>query len=273
MTSFDIVRLLEARHYKDIFVPECKNGPTWYGSHLRFDALAMNRSWANARVIIYEIKVSRSDFLADQKWTIYLEYCDEFYFVCPFAMIDPSEVGADAGLLWASKTGTKLFIKKKASPRIHQMTEWESMFRYILMSRARITDEFQKENKTEYWKRWLAETEEERELGWNVSKKIREELERRVKETANKNRHLSDENERLLEVKEAISKLGYTLADVPRWRIEETIERRIQEIKTGIPSNFRHWLEKTTTTLVNLAKSLEPPKTEDNLQNEPEAGK
>ncbi|GAG12604.1 unnamed protein product, partial [marine sediment metagenome] len=34
----EIVELLAAKHWKDIFIPECKDGPSWGGRPLRLDA-------------------------------------------------------------------------------------------------------------------------------------------------------------------------------------------------------------------------------------------
>lgn len=45
-------------------------------------------------VTIVEVKVSRADLLADQKWTDYLDYCDRFYWAIPDTL--------DAGLLTRS---------------------------------------------------------------------------------------------------------------------------------------------------------------------------
>ncbi len=43
----------------------------------RVDILGLN---AKGKLIVVEVKSSVADFKADNKWTEYLEYCDEFYF-------------------------------------------------------------------------------------------------------------------------------------------------------------------------------------------------
>ena len=88
ITANKIQSLLAVKHSKDIFVPECKDGPTHTADHLRMDAWVMKRSWVRPLSIGYEIKISRQDFLNDQKWHSYLNYCNEFYFVCPAGLID-----------------------------------------------------------------------------------------------------------------------------------------------------------------------------------------
>lgn len=134
MNSRDIIQLLKNRHREDVFVPECKNGSTHFGHHIRLDAWAMRKSWANAATFGYEIKVSRKDFLSDDKWTGYLDYCDMFYFVCPHGMIQPEELSESAGLLWVFKQGSGLRLKKKAPHR--SVVIPEDFYRYLLMCRV-----------------------------------------------------------------------------------------------------------------------------------------
>jgi len=62
MTAKDIIKILSHKHRDDVFVTECKNGPSNRG-YLRLDAWVMARSWARPKVTGYEVKVSRSDFL------------------------------------------------------------------------------------------------------------------------------------------------------------------------------------------------------------------
>ena len=45
--------------------------------HLRADLICVSRDY---KIIIIEVKSSKSDFKNDKKWERYLPYCDEFYF-------------------------------------------------------------------------------------------------------------------------------------------------------------------------------------------------
>ena len=59
MKASDIIKLLEQRHSKDLFVPECKDGPTGsHGMHVRLDAWVMPKSWANPALRGYEVKIT-----------------------------------------------------------------------------------------------------------------------------------------------------------------------------------------------------------------------
>lgn len=170
-----LLALLEDKHLKDVFVPECKEGATWTGNGKRLDAWVLKRTWSPVTTIGYEIKTNRSDFLRDDKWPTYLGCCHHFYWVCPAGLIDKSEISAECGLLYATKTGGRLYTKKKA-PRREIDPPWELLI-YVLMSRASIgPSQFgytqPREPGTAYWRRWLAKREEKRELGARVSRAV-----------------------------------------------------------------------------------------------------
>jgi len=169
----DLFDLLRERHAKDVFVPECKNGPTYAAGLRIMDAWAMRRSYTRAAFFGYEVKESRSDFIRDTKWRDYLAYCTDFYFVCPWEMIKPDELPSEAGLLYGPKSGagSRLWTKKKAPSR--DVTPPVELFMYILMTRAQISRDHQFDA-AGYWREWLNRKNENHYLGHTVSKKIRE---------------------------------------------------------------------------------------------------
>ncbi len=131
VTEQSIIDILAKKHIGDIFVPHCKTGP-WNGFAI-LDAWVMPFSWVKP-IIGYEVKISRSDFLRDRKWTRYLEYCNVFYFVTPWGLIDSREVPEEAGLIWTTKTGEGIRYQKKAPSRWwHGIPQ--SVFKYVLMWR------------------------------------------------------------------------------------------------------------------------------------------
>ena len=134
-TEQSILDILAKKHTGDIFVPHCKTGPTWYASECPvLDAWVMSRSWTKP-IIGYEVKISRSDFKRDRKWTSYLEFCNLFFFVTPWGLIQPEEVPEEAGLIWTTKTGQGIRYKKPAQSRWwHQIPQ--SLFMYLLMWRT-----------------------------------------------------------------------------------------------------------------------------------------
>jgi hypothetical protein len=162
---------LAAKHHRDVFVPECKFGPTTVGrvASGRFDAWVMPRSWVHWTTIGYEIKVSRRDFLADQKWDLYLEHCHEFSFVAPPGVIHPSELPDGIGLLEASKNGARLFLRRKAARR--DVDAWGPMV-YVLMSRCTIGREYEEHNGLEFWRGWIKLKDNDREVGRLVRERM-----------------------------------------------------------------------------------------------------
>ncbi len=168
LTATQIVDLLAVKHGKDVFVRECKDGPTWGTSHLRMDGWAMKRSWSNPVTWGYEVKVSRADFLADDKWQGYLPCCNRFAFVCPYKMIAPEEVPPQAGLIWVARTGTRLYTKRKAEHRDVEIPE--TLWRYLVMCRTRIVHDAGWEvDKARDFRKWLADKRENKRLGRHVA--------------------------------------------------------------------------------------------------------
>lgn len=205
----ELIDLLASRHSKDVFIPECKDGPTHYTSHVRMDAWAMNKSWAHPVVSAYEVKVSRADFLKDNKWPAYLPLCNQFYFVAPAGLIDLFELPAEAGLLTAAGKGdgARLLTKKKAPHRDVMIPE--EVYRYILMCRVTTAPEnvWGNTDNGDYWRRWIGEKAEKQKLGHRVSKRIAERaaeievenyrLRREIEEYAALQRWLDDQKLRI----------------------------------------------------------------------------
>jgi len=67
------------------------------GSGCRFDVIGLGKYTRQVR--IYEVKSSRTDYLADMKWQRYLPYCTHFAFVAPAGAIARWELDRDIGLI------------------------------------------------------------------------------------------------------------------------------------------------------------------------------
>lgn len=230
-----LLSLLAQRHSTDVFIPECKDGPSQGSSHFRMDAWAMLKSWSNPLTFAYEIKVSRSDFTRDDKWHAYLPYCSEFYFVCPPGLIRPDELPPEAGLMYCSATASKLFIKKRGLRRTVEIPE--CVYRYILMCRARITrswNNYEEAEPRERWKAWLAQKHEDRELGVLAGRAIGETIKARITDVETQNRHLKFEMENYDEVKEVLTRLGFTPDKARGWQVQD----RIEEIRRVVPKDL-----------------------------------
>jgi len=143
MTAKIIRDALATKHSSDIFVPECKTGQTWFNDKLRkLDAWVLRRSWVHFGTIGYEIKISRSDFLRDKKWPEYLDYCHEFYFVCPWGMIQKNDIPDNrVGLCWITKNGSRVIIKRHADYR--EIGVPKLLLYYVLMSRVVVIRDYE----------------------------------------------------------------------------------------------------------------------------------
>lgn len=92
-----------------------------FGSGGYVDVAAVKASWTRrARPTFYEVKVSRSDLLADlrsEKWRRYLPFCERFYFAAPKGIATKADIPAEVGLVLY---GAKGWYTVK-TPRIARM--------------------------------------------------------------------------------------------------------------------------------------------------------
>lgn len=253
VSASDIYKLLEYKYPIENFltIPECKIGSTWFKPMCsRFDMWTMARSWKNPRFIGCEIKVSRQDFLGDNKWQNYLPYCAEFYFVASHGIVNSSEVPEQAGLIEATKNCKRLIIKKKAPVRDIKIPQ--SLLIYILMCRSRITTDNIGRTKTNLWKDRLKEIKSNKGLGHDMAFHIRSLVDKKVEDVLLENRRLMNENERLQIVKDYIESLGISEKDLRFGRY--SIERKIKEVLSGIPFDLPQFLKQIEH---NAGKALE----------------
>jgi hypothetical protein len=261
MNAATIIRILSKKHENDVFVSECKSGPTVGTEHDRLDGWAMRKSWSNPLTFGYEVKVSRTDFLRDDKWHRYRAYCNELYFVCPRDLIKPNELPDDVGLLYVASTGERLFTKKKAHRR--EVTIPEELFRYVLICRARIDPEgasrpMSQEQKLEHWRKWLVDRKESRELGWKVRQAVRE----MVLETQQENARLKEENESLAVFRSRLKELGVLdpTSSVRTWHVDSAMRKLAGEIPRWLPDTISG-MERGLKVLRDLIEEAKNPKT------------
>lgn len=254
-TAREILELLRQRHAEDLFVPECKNGPTWTGHHRRLDAWVMKKSWSSFNTIGYEIKVSRSDFLADQKMSDYIPLCNDFFVVCPPGVIKfASELPLEAGWLQVTGTGNRLIIKKRAQHR--QIDDPIMLYRYILMCRTQITTEHQLEvDQSEFWKGWLEKREIDRFLGRRVSKALAVEIKKYAEDMQEENEKLQKKIEALEEVEKKIKDLGLD-PKAPRWNLF----RQLEHYKNGSSEEILMRIQAAMSNLKELEAALKEGK-------------
>ncbi len=238
-----LMKLLKAKHTKDVFVPECKDGPTWQGSHLRLDGWAMKRAWTHPLSIGYEVKVSRGDFLSDDKWHGYLDYCNEFYFVCPAGMIQLDELPPEAGLLCASKTGTRLYTKKKAQRREVEIPE--CFYRYILMARCHIVrSHFSRytrpaDENPQFWQQWLEDRTDLQDLGKRISKALRDTIATQITAVQDENDRLEQQMKQYEGVIQFLQSIGIEPGAYCEWKsLKHQVKDRYEGLIQVLPEGF-----------------------------------
>jgi len=256
MTSDMILALLRGRHSKDIFVSECKDGPSSCTTHLRMDAWAMKRSWANPCMWGYEIKVSRRDFVGDDKWPQYLGLCNQFYFVAPPDLIQPEELGNHVGLLVVAKTGNMLRTIRKAAYR--EIAPPVALYQYLLMCRCRFVrhDPYEPEGeqaKADFWRRWLADKNATLDLGHAVSRRLADMMSKRICDVEQENKRLTTENRDLQFAAQVLKDLGIYPG---HWHIEDEIKTQLDRVRALVPPEIVNSLRTAEESIGRLVKQL-----------------
>lgn len=230
----DMIKLaLSKRHTRDSFFTEVKNGPT-HTSHelLIMDAVAFKKSWANPCIMGYEIKVSRSDFLGDEKWRGYLQYCNQFSFVCPRGMIEPDELPDDIGLIYYNPDKETLYTRRKATHR--EIDPPLGMMMYLIMRWDGQKHPFFTTER-EYFEALRADKKDRKELGRFVAKETQEYI-RELVDQIREYKYTKYSYERDMEVMDKLRELVKPFLANPRYQNKWDVLHAVEKIlKTGMP--------------------------------------
>jgi hypothetical protein len=262
-----LLQAIESRHVKDLVIPECKNGPTQTGSHRRFDAWVLVRTWSPITMIGYEIKVSRSDWRRDEKLADYQGLCHLLYIVAPKGVVPLDELPAGVGLLEAVGEGTRLVTRRKASR--HEITLPAELLVYILMARVRVgterqagqTEDYQREARRAALKQWVEEKAERRRLAWVVSKKIQQQFDAQELAIREADERIAD----LRSIRALVVGLGFD-PDVPvsRWKVSTRLREMAGTVDRGLPDLLARTardIQATSerlTAFMNRAANIQP---------------
>lgn len=177
VTAKEIKMALARYHPNDFFISECKTDSTYFTGPqglLIFDGLAVTRSYTSPCITGYEIKISRSDFQRDNKYHLYLQYCNEFYFVVPAGLLKKEEIPDNTGLIYYYPDTGKLMKKKKALYR--QIEEPVGVYKYIIYSRLEQDRTPFYEERADYAKAYIKDKAEKRAIGCMLGSKMAKEL-------------------------------------------------------------------------------------------------
>lgn len=108
-----------------------------------------------------------------------------------------------------------------------------------------------------YWQQWLEEKKGKQELGYNVSRKIRQLYDKNVRLVEAKQNRLEHRVKQLEDTKRILNKMGFEDPDNIGWNREEKIRNRIAEINAGLPEKdvLKH-LESAVLNLQNTIKVI-----------------
>lgn len=235
VTSTEIKKALSSKHCNDFFLTECKNGSTYFPPEqglLKFDGLAICKSYSRPCITGYEIKVSRGDFLQDAKWHLYLQYCNEFYFVVPKGLIAKDELPDNVGLIYYyPETGT---LRKKKKALWRDIEEPVGVYKYIIFSRLEKDRLPFYESRAEYAKAYLEDKREKRRLGKDFGSKLAKDLieaQTRLSALENAERKINL-LEQLIQVMEKHGVGGFRLSD------ESLVEKLDKALQSHYPEDL-----------------------------------
>ena len=220
--SYQVVKFLARKHTKDMFFTEVKDGPTQaVRNHSKIDALAMCISWSNPRIVGYEVKVSRSDFLRDNKWQSYLPMCNQLYFAVAPGVCNISDIPDVCGLIQLTANTKGLRTIKKAPWRdieppvnmfLHLMFKhigpyWEQDKSYRRAERLLGDDRLQVYND------YLAGKADMKDVGMRVSEKLANDISAMRQEIKRLKFSLDDQSKARDELRSIRGALGLCLSD------------------------------------------------------------
>lgn len=257
MRSDLIIRALSIKHAEDIFFTEVKTGSTWFADHKRMDAMAMAKSWRKPCITAYEVKISRQDFLRDEKWPAYLNYCNRFYFVCQDGLIQLEQLPENVGLIWYNPETKKLRTKRKALYRSIDIPP--DMFMYLLMNRIEPDRHPFFSSKREMLELWVADKSERKKLSANVQSAFAERLNKAYKD-AEKAEKAVEKVATIVDIhKKLIKILHENGVTIPAYRWEDKL---VDRLSSTLPANMEQLVLSLSTTADQLKRLIGQEKEE-----------
>ncbi len=251
-TSKDIKMALAKYHPNDFFISECKTDSTYFAGPqglLIFDGLAVTRSYKSPCITGYEIKISRSDFQRDNKYHLYLQYCNEFYFVVTAGLLKKEEIPDNMGLIYYYPETGKLIKKKKALYR--QIEEPVGIYKYIIYSRLEPDRTPFYEGRADYAKAYIEDKAEKQAIGKALGSKMAKELAEAYCRLAVL-KEKEDRLELLDSLIEVMNKNG-----IYCWSHERYVKKLDEALKIGaVPDDFKN-LKRELTAALHIIDQME----------------
>jgi len=253
-----ILHALSKRNQREIFLTKVKTGPTTAaGPPLhKIDALSIKPSWSAPCITAYEVKVSRSDFLNDDKWPAYREVSHRFYWACPAGMIQPEEVADDCGLIWYNPETGGLSTRIKALFRNIEMPVL--LLYYIVISRLGDPERHPFfSSRREYLEAWLQDRAERVMFGARVGTKLATEVgeaNERVRKAESKVQALEKQLDLWTRVQGILREHGVNTGE---WNVERRLRERLSR---GVGGEVLHGLNDIRRQTDRLLQLVAPQK-------------
>lgn len=263
VTSTDIKIALSKLHSNrsTYFFTECKTCSTYFPDPqglLKFDGLAITKSYTKPNIIGYEIKVSRNDFKQDNKWHLYLQYCNEFYFVVPTGLVSKEELPDNVGLIYYNPETEALRTVKKAQYRL--IDKPVGIYEYIIFSRLEEDRLPFYNDRKEYCEDYLRDEVNRKYIGDKLGTKLAMDL-----QEAHRRLYELEHSENELELWKAVKEVLKQKDIISYWRNDvETVVKRLKDALAGaFPNELSTVINGLEYNLKTLKRLQEECKTDD----------
>lgn len=239
-----------AKSRQNIFFTEVYTNDGEYYNQ-RFDGVEFH-GVHNTKIYGYEIKVARGDFLQDGKWTGYLNFCNEFSFVCPEGLIKENELPLEIGLIYYKENG-RLRVKRR--PVAREIKPPFKMIAALLFNRVQEERHPFFSDEREKIIAYLADKEIREKLSVEFKNKLISERDQAVEENQkvqNDFTHYKKEAENWEKVKVLLRKHGI----YPYHIIEETLVDIENAIMAGSSPKMYEEITEATRILNRLTERL-----------------
>jgi len=205
------------------------------------DVMMFRKSYTRPDLSIYDIKVTRQDFLSDinkGKYRKYFRICNRFYFAVPFGLVKKSEVPEGVGLYvcnpetgsWSTQVAAKRWEGKL------DRIEWMSVLFSLRENQARLRSLEER--------LIMSKNVELEDIARNLPSKFRDIIYKHrtaVEELENRRKELSEllgtKNESWYEIEDKIR----TLKEKEGWNAKEDVEFALKILDNSLNSRFSEW--------------------------------
>lgn len=271
----DHIEYLLSKKYEDsqfFFMTQVKNGRSFNSDGLLIlDGLAIAKSWSHPKMIWFEIKVSRWDFLQDNKWVHYQKYVNEFYFVCPEWLIQKEELPDNVWLMYCKEDSTRIVKKPKFMPNSPD----KEMLLYIIYNRLKSVKRPEPKKYRTNIENWMEDKIRTRELGLRFKNKLVTKLEEQEQAIERLDRENKEQTHKLDIIEKALQEAWFNKKYRQNSRdYTDFINWLSRAAKRGVPDNAISLLDNIiwqTHNLKSYAESLKtyiaPPIEETQIQS------